>query len=147
MNLFETDKVYTFANQLLNVYIIEKWNLLTIYLLLNIIDTITGLLKSRVNKTINSSRVRIGIYKKLCNWIVILISFIMSFSFIELEQIIDIDLSILSFLGWFVLASLMLNEIGSIIENLVEAECKVPKVLIRGLKVSEKVFNKSEKKK
>ena len=147
MNLFEIEKVYPLANQLLDVCIIEKWHLLTIYLLLNIIDTITGLMKSRVNKSINSSRARLGVYKKLCNWIVILVSFMMSFSFIELGQIVDIDLSILSFLGWFVLASLMLNEIGSIIENLVEAGCKVPKVLIRGLEVSEKAFDESEKKK
>lgn len=141
MHIFEIENTYPFAIQLLNVCIIEKWHLLTIYLLLNIVDTVTGLIKSKVNKSINSSKARIGVYKKLCNWIVIFISFTMSFCFIELGMIIDIDLTILNFLGWFVFASLMINEIGSIIENLVEAGCHVPKVLIKGLEVSEKALN------
>lgn len=146
MVILAIGQINSFVNQLLSIYIAEKWHLLTIYLLLNIVDTITGILKSKVNKSISSNKARIGVYKKLCNWIVIFLAFIMSFSFIELGKIIDINLSILSLLGWFVLASLMINEIGSIIENLVEAGCKVPKVLIKGLEVSEKAFNENDDK-
>ena len=47
-------------------------------------------------------------------------------------------------LGWFVLASLLTNEIRSICENFVEAGYKVPKILTKGLEVAEKVVNKDE---
>lgn len=146
MYLFELEKIFPFINQLFDLYIIDKWYLLTIYLLLNIIDNLTGWLKSRVNKSINSKKGRIGIYKKLCNWIVILLSFTMSFTFIELGKIVDVDLSIILLLGWFVLGSLIINEINSIIENLVEAGCNVPSVLVRGLEISEKAFNEKNHK-
>ncbi|RGH96763.1 holin, partial [Coprobacillus sp. AM26-5AC] len=57
------------------------------------------------------------------------------------------DLSILAFLGWYVLASLIINEYRSILENLVEAGCDVPQVLIKGLEVASKKidnFNENE---
>ena len=45
-------------------------------------------------------------------------------------------------LGWFVLASLLINEIRSILENFVEAGFNVPIILIKGLEVADKVVNK-----
>ena len=55
---------------------------------------------------------------------------------------IGVDLQITTLLGWFVLASLLINEIRSIVENFVEAGYDVPKVLIKGLEVADKVVNK-----
>ncbi|WP_296877825.1 phage holin family protein, partial [Thomasclavelia sp.] len=49
---------------------------------------------------------------------------------------------ITTLLGWFVLASLMVNEARSIIENFVEAGLNVPNVLINGLEVADKIINK-----
>ena len=62
--------------------------------------------------------------------------------FIEIGKVIGIDLGITTLLGWFVLASLLVNEIRSIIENFVEAGYKVPAVLTKGLQVAEKMINK-----
>lgn len=55
-----------------------------------------------------------------------------------------IDLGITALLGWFVLASLIINEIRSILENLVEAGFNVPVILVKGLEVADKMVNKSE---
>ena len=43
-------------------------------------------------------------------------------------------------LGWFTLASLLVNEIRSILENLVECGYNVPVFLIEGLAVTEKLL-------
>ncbi len=46
----------------------------------------------------------------------------------------------LTFLGWFTLASLMVNEVRSILENLVECGYRVPDFLTKGLAVTEKLI-------
>lgn len=111
----------------------EHWLLFVVYLILNIIDTLTGWLKSRILKTESSKVGLIGVIKKVCCWIIILLGFLIPICFQELGLIINIDLSVTVFLGWFVLASLVVNEIRSILENLVEAGVKVPEILIKGL--------------
>ena len=58
------------------------------------------------------------------------------------EELLRIDLGITTLLGWFVLASLLINEIRSILENFVEAGFNVPRILIKGLEVADKVVNK-----
>ena len=57
---------------------------------------------------------------------------------------IGIDLGITTLLGWFVLASLIINEIRSILENFVEAGYNVPAILVNGLKVADKVVNQND---
>ncbi|WP_370457427.1 phage holin family protein [Catenibacterium sp. BIOML-A1] len=42
----------------------------------------------------------------------------------------------LTFLGWYVLISLIINEYRSILENLVEAGFDVPQILVKGLEVA-----------
>lgn len=114
----------------------EHWILFFIYLLLNIIDTLTGWAKARINNNESSSVALIGIIRKMCYWIMILIAFLIPVGFQELGEIINLDLSVTVFLGWFVLASLIINEYRSILENLVEAGCNVPQILIKGLEVA-----------
>ena len=46
------------------------------------------------------------------------------------------DLSFLHYMGWFVLASLTINEARSIVENAVEAGINVPVFLTKGLQVA-----------
>lgn len=54
------------------------------------------------------------------------------------------DLGVTTILGWFVLANLIVNGARSILENFIEAELKVPAILISGLEVANQVIN-SEK--
>ena len=85
-----------------------------------------------------------GVLKKLGYWIMIAVAFGASAVFTEIGKTINVDLGVTVLLGWFVLASLLVNEIRSICENFVEAGYKVPKILTKGLEVAEKVVNKDD---
>ena len=119
----------------------EHYLLFVAFLVLNIIDWLTGWMKSRINKTENSVRGWKGVLKKLGYWLMILTAFLSATLFIEIGMVLNIDLGITTLLGWFVLASLIVNELRSIVENFVEAGFDVPKVLTQGLEVANKVIN------
>lgn len=119
----------------------EHWILFVAFLLLNVGDWITGWMKSRMAGKENSVKGWQGVLKKLGYWIMIMMAFGASAVFIEIGKAIGIDLGITTLLGWFVLASLIINEIRSILENFVEAGYNVPTILVKGLEVAEKVVN------
>ena len=119
----------------------EHYFLFVAFLVLNVIDWLTGWMKSRINKTENSVRGWKGVLKKLGYWLMILTAFLSATLFIEIGIVLNIDLGITTLLGWFVLASLIVNELRSIVENFVEAGFDVPKVLSQGLEVANKVIN------
>lgn len=122
----------------------EHWMLFAAFLLLNITDWITGWMKSRMTKKENSVKGWKGVLKKLGYWIMIMVAFGASAVFVEIGGAIGIDLGITTLLGWFVLASLIVNELRSILENFVEAGYSVPTILIKGLEVADRVVNKEE---
>lgn len=125
----------------------EHWLLFAMFLFFNIIDWITGWMKSKINNKENSVKGWHGILKKIGYWLMIMVAFALSVIFIELGNTLGMDLGITTLLGWFVLASLMINEARSIIENLVEAGYNVPAILINGLEVADKLINKEENEK
>ena len=120
----------------------EHWLLFVAFLLLNVADWITGWMKSRMAKKENSMKGWQGVLKKLGYWIMIMVAFGASAVFVEIGKSIGIDLGVTTLLGWFVLASLIINEIRSILENFVEAGYDVPIILVKGLAVADKVVNK-----
>ena len=120
----------------------EHWVLFAGFLMLNVADWITGWMKSRITKKENSVKGWKGVLKKLGYWIMVAVAFGSSAVFIEIGKVIGIDLGVTTLLGWFVLASLLINEIRSIVENFVEAGFDVPVVLIKGLEVADKAINK-----
>lgn len=120
----------------------EHWLLFAVFLLLNVIDWITGWMKSRIAKKENSVKGWQGVLKKIGYWLMIMVSFALSAIFIELGDTLGIDLGVTTLLGWFVLASLLVNEARSIVENFVEAGFNVPAILINGLEVADKIINK-----
>ena len=122
----------------------EHWILFAIFLLFNVADWITGWMKSRINNVENSSAGWKGVLKKLGYWLMILVAFAASAVFIEIGNTLGMDLGITTLLGYFVLASLLVNELRSILENFVEAGFNVPNVLIKGLEVADKVVNQEE---
>lgn len=122
----------------------EHWMLFAAFLLLNVTDWITGWMKSRMTKKENSVKGWKGVLKKLGYWIMIMVAFGTSAVFVEIGNAIGIDLGITTLLGWFVLASLIVNELRSILENFVEAGYSVPAILIKGLEVADRVVNKEE---
>lgn len=122
----------------------EHWILFAIFLLFNVADWITGWMKSRINNVENSSAGWKGVLKKLGYWLMILVAFAASAVFIEIGNTLGMDLGVTTLLGYFVLASLLVNELRSILENFVEAGFNVPTILTKGLEVADKVVNQEE---
>lgn len=122
----------------------EHWYLFALFLILNIADWITGWMKSRILKKENSMKGWQGVLKKLGYWLMIIVAFAVSAGLIEIGTVLGIDLQVTTLLGWFVLASLIVNEARSICENFVEAGFNVPKILSNGLAVADKIINKDE---
>lgn len=120
----------------------EHWLLFAMFLLFNIVDWLTGWMKSSIANKTNSQEGWKGVLKKLGYWLMILVAFAASAVFIEIGNTINIDLGITALLGYFVLASLLVNEIRSIIENFVESGFNVPNIFTKGLEVADKVINK-----
>lgn len=122
----------------------EFWYLFAIFLLFNIIDWLTGWYKARKLKEESSAVGLKGLVKKIGYWVMLLVAFTVPVGFIPLGRLIQEDLSFLTVLGWFALASLMINEVRSILENLVEVGYHVPEVLIKGLAVTEDLVHSKE---
>lgn len=119
----------------------KHWFLFAAFLALNICDWLTGWGKSR-KLHVESSYIGLrGILKKLGYWIIILIAFMIPRIFTEIGTEIGVQLDFLNLFCWFVLAMLMVNEIRSILENLVELGYKVPLILIKGLAVAEELIH------
>lgn len=123
------------------------WYIFAAYFVMNVIDWLTGWYKSRKLHE-ESSKVGIkGILKKLGYWVIIAVAFLMSNVFVKMgDDILHIDLTFLSMIGWFTLACLLVNEVRSVVENLVECGYNVPQVLVSGLAVADKMINKNDDK-
>ncbi len=131
------------AIALLTLIFGEHWFLFALFLFLNTADWITGWMKSNINHKTNSNKGWTGVLKKIGYWLMIAFAFMISAGLIEVGQTIGIDLHITTLLGWYVLASLIVNEARSITENFVEAGYDVPKILVNGLEVADKKINKN----
>lgn len=119
----------------------DHWILFVAFLALNFVDYITRWMAARLTGTENSKAGWLGILKKLGYWIMIALGFGMSVIFIEIGEAIGVNLRVTTFIGWFVLATLTINEIRSILENLVDGGYKVPNILIKGLEVANKALD------
>lgn len=112
------------------------WYLFVAFLALNIVDYITGILKARYTNTENSNRGWRGIVKKTGYWVVIAIAFFIAQFFDEMGDLINADLGFTVILGWMTLATFIINEMRSVLENLVVMNVEVPRWLIEGLEVA-----------
>ena len=109
------------------------WPLFVFFFLLNIVDFIYGILKARATDTVSSSKGTRGIVKKVSYWVIIALAFGVSCVFIDIGAVLGIDLAFLQLLGWFVLAIHIVNELTSILENMVALGVDVPPILLKGL--------------
>lgn len=129
--------VVAVATAILGIY----WYVFAGYLLMNILDWVTGWYKARKKKEESSYIGLRGILKKIGYWVIILVAFLIPEMFISLgRDVLGVELDFLQLLGWFTLACLLVNEIRSILENLVECGYNVPVFLIKGLAVAEKLL-------
>ena len=118
------------------------WYVFAGFLLCNVLDWLTGWYKSYKLGRESSKAGFKGILKKTGYWIIILVAFLMPTLFVHLGQdIFNINLDFLFLLGWFTLATLLVNEIRSILENLEECGYNVPTFLIDGLEITQKLID------
>ena len=122
----------------------KNWWLFALFLVFNLIDWITGWIKSRLAGAENSTKGLNGVIKKFGYWLMIFVSFLMSTAFIGIGNVIGVNLQVTTLLGWFVLASLMVNELRSILENFVEAGYHPPEILTKGLAVASEIIDKEK---
>lgn len=117
------------------------WYFFAAFLVLNIVDWLTGWYKARKKKVESSKVGAHGAFKKLGYWAVVLVAFVISGCFVHIgNDFLNVNLNFLNMIGWWVLAMLIINEARSILENLVELGYKVPDILIKGLAVTEKLI-------
>ena len=120
----------------------KYWFLFAGFLILNVIDYVTGYCKAKFyNKNESSAIGAKGIVKKVWYWVVIGLAFFISTCFVYMGETIGVDLSFVRLFGWFTLATYLINEIRSILENLVEMNVNVPAFLIAGLAVTQKLLD------
>lgn len=117
------------------------WVLFAAFLCLNLVDYATGCIKSHMTGKTNSAKGLNGALKKLGYWIMIMLAFGMNVIFEEIGEAININLGVTSLIGWFVLATLIINEVRSIIENFVEAGFPIPASIVKGLEVANKAID------
>lgn len=124
----------------------KYWFLFAGFLLLNFVDYATGYCKARFyNKNESSSIGAKGVFKKVWYWVVIGIAFFVSFGFMRMGELLGINLAFVQIFGWFTLATYLINEIRSILENLVEMDVKVPTFLVAGLDITQKLLDAKTK--
>ena len=119
----------------------QYWFLFFGFLVLNVVDYFTGLAKSKKLKKESSAVGAWGVFKKVSYWIVIGLAFFIANCFVRMGDIIGVNLAFVTFFGWFTLASYLINEIRSILENLVELGANIPSFLINGLDITQKLLD------
>ena len=127
----------------LTAFLGTYWYLFAGYLLLNVLDWLTGWNRAVTLHQSSSDKGLKGIVKKTGYWVIISVAFLIPSLLIGLgRDVLNVDLHFLTLLGWLTLAMLIVNEARSILENLVETGYDVPDFLIKGLDVTAKLINK-----
>ena len=107
-----------------------------LFLALNVIDFYYGRRKAIQTNTLSSKIGAEGVRKKVAYWVIITISFSIGHILAtSLGPELGIDLSFLHLIGWFTLAVYILNELTSIVENLLVLGVDVPAIFVKGLAV------------
>nr|DAG71035.1 MAG TPA: holin [Caudoviricetes sp.] len=117
----------------------DYWVIFALYLVLQVIDYVTGCYAAYKLKQLSSKTGIQGILKKVMQWVIIVISFIVSYGiyFVASEGFNISEMQWIYLIGYFTLATMFINELRSIIENLVESGINVPTILTKGLSVIE----------
>ena len=118
----------------------EYWILPAGLLALNVVDYATGTIKAHKFKRSSSVAGANGIIRKVAIWIVIALAFYAAFAISMIGDIFGYNLRFALSFGWLTLSMYLVNEMRSILENLVEMEVEVPTFLIKGLDITKKLI-------
>lgn len=111
----ETENLIIRIVTTIGIYLWHNASVFIIYLVLNVLDTLTCMLKAK-----NSRQGLKGVLRKLGCWILIFVSFLVSIAFVHIGKKLNLNLHIMFCLGWYVLGAMILNELRSIIKNLIQ---------------------------
>lgn len=114
----------------------EYWFLFAGLLFCNVVDWVSGWQRAAMKGESSSAVGAKGIAKKVWYWVIIGMAFFIGFSFEQMGKTIGVPLGIMNMLGWFVLANYLVNEIRSILENLVDIGVPVPDFMVKGLQIT-----------
>lgn len=146
MDIFEYKANLILASivSILSIVFGDFWFLFIFLLVLNIFDYITGTMKARYLKEESSEKAFIGFAKTVFTWILIIVSFGIGMCFVEVGEKLNFNLGFMGCLGWFMLTHCIINEVRSILENIVEMDKGelIPSWLIRGLEVAQNIVDK-----
>lgn len=117
------------------------WQVFVLFLALNVIDFYYGRLKAKKTDTLSSAKGADGIRKKISYWVVIALAFGVAAVLVDFGKVIGAPLDFLMLLGWFTLGVYILNELTSIVENLVVLGYDVPEIFVRGLNAARDVVD------
>ena len=125
------------------------WYIFLGYFASNILDWLTGWAKARKYKRESSAVGFQGVVKKTGYWVIITVAFMIPHILVPLLNDVmtdflpnvNVDFSFLFMIGWYTLCVLFINELRSILENMVEMEYYVPEALIKGLAITQKMVN------
>ena len=117
------------------------WQVFALFAALNVIDFFYGWLKGKQTGTINSAKGAVGIMKKVSYWVVIAMAFSVAQVLFDFGSEIGVSLGFLRLLGWFTLGVYILNELTSIVDNLVVLGYEVPEIFVRGLNAARKAVD------
>lgn len=109
------------------------WQVFAFFLVLNIIDFYYGRRKAMKTNTLSSAKGADGIRKKVSYWVIIALAFGIAEIMVDFGVTVSINLAFLRLIGWFTLGVYILNELTSIVENMVVLGYDVPEIFVRGL--------------
>lgn len=133
--------------QLLITIFGKYWYVFISYMIFNFLDWSTGILKAIKLKEVSSHKGTRGLLNKLGYWVVIGIAFSCSSMFVIIgKEVLNLNLSFMYLLGWFTFLLLIINEITSILENLVQLNVRVPDILMNSLKITGDILDNTSKK-
>lgn len=132
----KTNLLWASAVTLLTAVFGVHWWIFATFLFFNAVDYITGVIKAKYTCTESSNKGLKGIIKKVGYWVIVVIAFFVAYVFDDLGAIIGVDLGFTVLIGWFTLATFIINECRSILENLIEIGVPVPSFLSKGLEVA-----------
>jgi len=117
------------------------WFLFMGLLVANVIDWVSGWIAAKKEKKESSKVGAWGVVKKVGYWVVILVAFYISYAFVQMGDLLGLNLAFLQYLGWFVLANYLVNECRSILENVFRLGVDVPDFMVKGLKITSELID------
>ncbi len=120
----------------------QYWFLFAGLMVFNVVDWLTGWYYAYVNGLESSKVGAKGIVKKVGYWVIIGIAFYIALAFGKLGELIEVNLGFSIYIGWFVLANYLVNELRSILENALKLGWNAPEFLIKGLEIADKAIDK-----